>query len=111
MCCKGGALRFLPLLPPAPKVLAELLTGFVADDYQLEHPPHTLAACLTSERVSGDLKVCSDHFQQHIRRYNSAISLRVILYLTILTRRSKTWIAERIHALHGTFLPKRVCPE
>ena len=73
LCCKGGALRHLPLLPPAPTFLAQLLTGFIANDYQLPHPPHSLAAILTNEPLQGEAKQLAANFQQHIRRYNSAL--------------------------------------
>ena len=73
-CCKGGSLRFLPRLPPAAAFVAQLLTGYVAEPHQLSDHPHTLASILTTERLSGKAKRSPEHFQQHIRRYNAAMS-------------------------------------
>ena len=72
-CCRLGRLCHLPLLPPAPASLAQLLTGCVAEDSALTWSPFTSAGILTGEFLKGPRKKASEDFRQNIRCYNTAL--------------------------------------
>ena len=100
-CCRNGALRSLPCLPPAPTLLAQLLTGFTADDHALPCHPFTSAGLLTSERLVGKEKSLSAHFCQHIRRYNAAIGFASFTDTMVSASDTSATQGPPVYVLHG----------
>ena len=72
-CCRCGSLADIPLLPPAPPLLAELLTKLKVEPYRLQEAPYCLIGRIMANRVPSDNKAQCQHFQEHIRSYNAAL--------------------------------------
>mgnify|MGYP003327103258 FL=1 len=72
-CCRCGSLADIPLLPPAPPLLAELLTQLKVEPYRLQEAPYSLIGRIMANRVPSDNKAQCQHFQEHIRSYNAAL--------------------------------------
>ena len=66
-------MKHIPLLPPAPAILASLLSGHEAEDIPLAWPPHTSAGLASCTVLVGRHKAASVAFKQSIRCYNSAL--------------------------------------
>ena len=105
LCCRHGRLKYLPVLPPAPTELAELLTGRSATDTNLSWHPFTSAGILSDTRLSGRRKQDSDHFRQHMRSYNTAMGF--VSFTDTLSNGdsmlvpSSAGIAPPVYILHG----------
>ena len=72
-CCRDGRLATVPLLPPAPPVLAELLSGREAKQLDLPHPPFASIGKVGMDPLKGCRKRDQQQFKGNIRRYNSAM--------------------------------------
>ena len=73
-CCQHGRLADVPLLPPAPPQLAELLTVRVAEQRTLAWHPFSQVGSLGELAPSASRKRRHRTFADNIRRYNSAMA-------------------------------------
>eukprot|EP00973_Karenia_brevis_P074187 10309633-Karenia_brevis.AAC.1 len=74
-CCRGGSFSGIPLLPPAPPVLAELLSGCATEAVHLPSYPGCLIGRIDCSQKS--LRFTHkqlNNFEHNIRSYNSALS-------------------------------------
>ena len=106
LCCRHGRLKYLPVLPPAPTELAELLTGRAAADTNLSWHPFTSAGLISHDRLSGQRKQDSDHFRQNVRSYNTAMGF--VSFTDTLSSAdpghkssSSSAVAPPVYILHG----------
>ena len=67
-CCQHGRLADVPLLPPAPAMLAELLTGCIAESSTLTWHPCSQAGILKEHSLPAPRKRTQTEFVKDIRR-------------------------------------------